>query len=356
MSENKNDNHVMISIFIPVYNGAKYLPETLDCVLSQTYSNLEVLCVDDSSTDDSGAILKTYAKRDSRIRVFTKPNEGSVPPSWNFVIPHLKGEFTLYMSQDDLLEHNSIELMVTKQKETGADTVMANEFLYYGPEKESWIPIGIPTLMNRIIDGKDALRLMIDYQIPGFALWKTEIIKNVGVFSETYNGDELAQRQWIAKSKKVAFSQGVFFYRCNNPQSITRSHQLHYESVLTDAMLLLFIEKELAGEDTLIGELGNDYFTRLYMLMIMYLQHRHEYSKSERKRIMPFFLKTYRILRNRESLTNWKFRLSKINYILMWLVVLLKTIQYSNKHEGTINRIEIKPIHTPRKYLNYAYS
>lgn len=344
---------MMISIFIPVYNGAKYLAETLDCVLGQTYPELEVLCVNDSSTDECGTILNAYAKKDSRIRVFNKPNGGSVPPSWNYVIPYLRGEFTLYMSQDDLLEPDSIELMVAKQKETGADTVMTDEYLYYGKQKESWIRIGIPSLMDCVIDGKDALRLMLDYQIPGFALWNTKIIKEIGVPTDTYNSDELAQRMWIARSKKVVFSRGIFLYRCDNYQSITRSSQRYYESVLTDAMLLIFVEKELKGEELLLEELANIYFHRLYILMIKYLQHRHQYFKSERKHIKSYLVKAYRILRTRESLPNWKFWLSSKNFTLMWAVTLFKKIQFSYRHEDIINSISLlnKPIQTPRKFL-----
>ena len=342
----------MISIFIPVYNGTKYLAKTLDSILCQTYSDIEVLCVDDSSTDNSYTILNEYAQKDSRIRVFQKINEGCVPPSWKFIIPHLRGEFTLYMSQDDLLEPDSIELMVNKQRETGADTVMANEFLYFeNLSKESWDPIGVPSLMNRVIDGKDALRLMIDYQIPGFALWNTQIIKEIGIFTETYNGDELAQRYWIAKSKKVAFSEGVFLYRCDNQQSITRKPQLNYETILTDAMLLLLVEKELVGEDLLIKELGDNYFTQLYLLMIKYLQHRHQYSKSERKHILPFFSKAYQILHTRASIPNWKYKLSKKSYSLMWVIVMFKKIKYSIRHKEKIESIEMKPIQTSRKYI-----
>ena len=343
----------MISIFIPVYNGERYLSQTLESVLGQSYPDLEVLCVDDSSTDGSLAILNSYAAKDSRMRVFTKANGGCVPPSWAFVIPQLRGEFTLYMSQDDLLEPDSIELMVAKQKETGADTVMASEYLYFENRQEnSRIPIGIPELLDQVIDGKDALRLMLDYQIPGFALWNTEVIKSIGISTETFNADELAQRQWIACSKRVAFSRGVFLYRCDNTQAITKHHiPLHYESILTDARLLLFVEDELSGENALLDEMANRYYKQLYKLMILFLQHKSQYSKAEQKHVKPFFRKAYRILRTRVSLPNWKFRLSKLSYPLMWLVVLFKKTQYAIRGVDIINDMDLEPIQTPRKYL-----
>ena len=68
----------LVTIFMPVYNGKKYLNETLTSIINQTYKNFEVLLVDDSSTDNSLFILKEFEKKDSRFKVFSKPNGGMV--------------------------------------------------------------------------------------------------------------------------------------------------------------------------------------------------------------------------------------------------------------------------------------
>ena len=65
-----------ISVIIPVYNTEKYLPVCLDSVLSQSFKDLEVICVNDGSTDHSAAILKQYAKKDKRVKVLTQRNKG----------------------------------------------------------------------------------------------------------------------------------------------------------------------------------------------------------------------------------------------------------------------------------------
>ena len=66
-----------ISVIIPVYNAAPYLPRCLDSILTQDYDNLEIICVNDGSTDDSGEVLAAYAKKDSRIRLFNEENGGA---------------------------------------------------------------------------------------------------------------------------------------------------------------------------------------------------------------------------------------------------------------------------------------
>ena len=81
--------NILITIFVPVFNGEKYLNETLISIQNQTYKNIEVLLVDDSSSDGSKTILDTFANFDNRFRVFEKENGGNVSVSWNFIKPEI---------------------------------------------------------------------------------------------------------------------------------------------------------------------------------------------------------------------------------------------------------------------------
>lgn len=90
------------SIIIPVYNVAPYLRECLDSVLAQTFTDWECLCVDDGSTDESGAILDEYAQKDPRFRVFHKKN-GGVSSARNLALDNVKGEWIGFLDGDDVL-------------------------------------------------------------------------------------------------------------------------------------------------------------------------------------------------------------------------------------------------------------
>jgi glycosyltransferase involved in cell wall biosynthesis len=116
---------------MPVYNGSKYLEKSIKSVLNQTYRNFELVCVDDSSIDTSYQILKDFAFKDSRIRVYKKSNGGTVPKSWNFVLPLLRGNSITYMSQDDLMSEDNLEKMLQRQNETNADCVLPDMVFYY---------------------------------------------------------------------------------------------------------------------------------------------------------------------------------------------------------------------------------
>lgn len=111
-----------VSVIIPVYNIEKYIKRCLDSVLNQTYSNLEVICVNDGSTDNSLEILKEYGRKDDRIKVFSKENKG-VSAARNLGIKEVTGEYITFIDGDDFVELNMIEDMVNIMKENSADIV-----------------------------------------------------------------------------------------------------------------------------------------------------------------------------------------------------------------------------------------
>lgn len=318
--------HPMVSIFIPVYNGEKYLAHTLDNVLSQIYREFEVLCVDDSSTDGSFNILQDYAARDSRIRVFRKPNGGDVPHSWTYVIPHIQGDFVLYMSQDDRLRPDTLNMLVQRQQETEADAVIPHEIHYSEgkPMEQLHHLKGIDGDTSQVIDGKEAFRLMIDYSISGRALWSSAIVKKIGMPADTYNADELAQREWALECNKVAFSDAEFLYCQDNPGAITKGLSPRtYDDTLTNALLYKTAANVFPLNTEWLHPLAGKYFHLLYLRMIQYLQQRGNYKTAERRHILSRFNNAYRILHHDIHTNKRRFRLSAAAMPLMWIVAYL---------------------------------
>lgn len=233
-----------VNIFIPVYNGEKYLAETVRSILSQTFTDFTALFVDDGSDDRSVEILQGFADIDSRVVVLEKPHEGSVPFAWNYIFPRLDAEWTLYMSHDDLLEASLLQSLVDKQAETGADAVIPScHFFSQHPGDDAYTEKNKANDMTGrslagCISGREAFGLMLDYSIPGFVLWRTSIIKEIGMPTESYNSDEGMQRIWVNECGKVAFSSDKFYYRLT-PGSITKGLKpYHYNSLLTNSRLL----------------------------------------------------------------------------------------------------------------------
>lgn len=120
-----------VSIAVPVFNSAKFLPECLDSLMNQTYQDIEILCVNDGSTDNSLEILHEYAKKDARIHVFSKGNEGKGAASArNMGLENATGEYIQFLDSDDFFELDMVEKLVRKGEAVKADVVIyrANRF------------------------------------------------------------------------------------------------------------------------------------------------------------------------------------------------------------------------------------
>ena len=106
----------LISIIIPVYNVEKYLRRCVDSVLGQTYDKLEIILVDDGSTDNSGRICDEYREKDQRIIVIHKEN-GGLSEARNFGIEKSSGEYISFVDSDDWIPEDSVAIMYYKMKE-----------------------------------------------------------------------------------------------------------------------------------------------------------------------------------------------------------------------------------------------
>lgn len=109
-----------VSIIIPVYNVEKYIVQCIDSVIHQTYKNLDIILIDDGSTDQSGKICDSYAEKDSRIRVFHQENSGAANAK-NRGLDHIQGDYFTFIDSDDFVEKDWIGRMVSALEEYNAD-------------------------------------------------------------------------------------------------------------------------------------------------------------------------------------------------------------------------------------------
>lgn len=115
----------IVSVVIPVYNVEKYIENSTECLMQQTYSNLEIILVDDGSKDNSGKICDNIAKNDSRIKVIHKQN-GGVSSARNEGLKLVTGKYLYFMDSDDWIEKDFIEKMVMKIEQYKLDICICN--------------------------------------------------------------------------------------------------------------------------------------------------------------------------------------------------------------------------------------
>lgn len=140
-------NNPKISLILPCYNVAKYLPKCLDSIINQTYKNLEIICVNDGSPDNCLEILENYKMKDNRIVIISQKNQG-LSSARNIGIKCAKGEFIMFVDSDDWIEIDCCEKAINEALENNADLVIWNYIRQY-PNNP----------MPRLILGKEKLVL-----------------------------------------------------------------------------------------------------------------------------------------------------------------------------------------------------
>ena len=126
-----NKENIKISVIIPVYNVEKYLSRCLDSIILQTYENLEIICVNDGSTDNSAKILADYAQKDKRIRIITQENKG-LSGARNSGVAVMSGDYFTFIDSDDWLQLGTYQKFINvlqKEKQT-IDIFVFNGFQY----------------------------------------------------------------------------------------------------------------------------------------------------------------------------------------------------------------------------------
>ena len=123
--------NIKVSVIIPVYNVEQYLEKCLDSVCGQTLKDIETICVNDCSADNSLAVLKDYAKNDNRVKLIDFKENKGVSAARNEGIRNAQGEYIGFVDSDDWIDLNFYEKLYNKAIETDADIVKGNLINYY---------------------------------------------------------------------------------------------------------------------------------------------------------------------------------------------------------------------------------
>jgi len=229
-----------ISVVIPVYNVEQYLRQCLDSVVNQTMREIQIICVNDGSPDNSLAILREYADRDSRIEIIDKPN-GGLSSARNAAYPLLTGKYTLFVDSDDWIDLDLCEKTHQKAEKTGAEMTA----FFYQEEGGRAAHIMFRTITPEDKTTVEEKLPVLNYPVAWGKLWRTDFLLDKKLYfpDGLVFEDNLFNWKAVTLADKISVVPERFYhYRCN-PDSITQKqgdHVLHVIPIYNKILEHLF--------------------------------------------------------------------------------------------------------------------
>lgn len=226
-----------ISILVPVYNVEKYLRKCLDSILAQTFTDFEVICMDDGSTDGSGKILDEYALADERIRVIHKENSG-YGKTMNAALQLAGGRYIGIVESDDMIEKDMYRILYDELISNNLD-IVKSDFYFVWDNKDKTIRKQYFSLTdkrgmyNRVINPNEELEAYFVQKFTWNALYKKELILQNNIqYSETPGASFQDNGFWFQTfywAKRIMFlDKPLYYYRQDNMNASSHSRQKVY--------------------------------------------------------------------------------------------------------------------------------
>lgn len=226
MLENPVEYKPLVSVLMTAYNREKYIAEAIESVLASTYTNFELIISDDRSTDNTVAIAKAYAQKDSRIKVFVNQSNLKQFQNRNLSLTYAKGEYVFFVDSDDTITSCAIEKLVEAMQ-----TFPSAQFAMYCETPVEGAPF--------LLDGKKAIRdhffsapmLVIG---PGGTFSKAGFIKNIGGYPLSYGaaGDLFFNLNACCHSDVVMLPFKFLNYRVHGAQELNNPFAYIYNNYL----------------------------------------------------------------------------------------------------------------------------
>lgn len=268
-----------VSVIVPVYNAGPYLTQCIDSILNQTYHNIELILVNDGSTDGSATICESYRQVDQRVRLINKKlGGGGVGAARNSALPLITGEFVLFVDNDDWLEPNHVEVLYKALKETDSDISIVNftqfmeersSYAFHVTEKDYFQEVFTPQeWFSREYNGRFAFSQC--FTVPWCKLYKASIFENISYPEDEKVEDDYTTWKLYLMADRIVFTNLALYYHRKRETSITKTVDSTY----------VFPLKSIEERVTILSLIGFDISEELRAYRWRLNLHRESYLAS----------------------------------------------------------------------------
>lgn len=219
----------VVSLLVPIYNVERYLRECLDSACSQTLEDIEIICLNDGSTDSSPDIIREYMARDSRVRMVDKPNSG-YGASMNRGLAEARGRYIGILESDDFFEPDALELLVNAAEAHDAQVAKANFWFYWSvpKEKNELFEVVPKKAAGRPVNPSKEPEIFFAKPSIWSAVYRRDFLSEYGIdFLETpgasFQDSAFNFKVWACADRVVFLNEPVLHYRQDNESSSVNS-------------------------------------------------------------------------------------------------------------------------------------
>ena len=223
------NSRVKVSVLVPIYNVEVFLPECLDSLVGQTLKEIEIICINDGSTDASLKIIKKYAKNDKRIIIIDKKNSG-YGDSMNIGLTKAVGEYVGIVESDDYIDLDAFEKMYKLAKKYDLDVVKSNFYEYVTRKKRdiSKSNMFLPDEENIVLNTREHRHVFYEQPSIWSAIYRREFLNNNDVNflpspGASYQDAGFNFKVWAAAKRVMMINRAFLHYRQDNPNSSVKS-------------------------------------------------------------------------------------------------------------------------------------
>lgn len=241
---------VKFSVLVAVYNAAPYLRACLDSILHQSVDDLQILCVDDASTDDSAQILSEYATRDERVEVIRLDQNQGQAAARNVALSRAKGEWVLMVDADDLLGEDALEEMERTMKRFPSADCIVLQLVRFGAAQATEREDG--AMPNTTFTGEEACKAAINWALNGLYAGRRDLYQRMpfDASSRVYSDDNTSRIHYLL-SRQVAVSAGEYLYRQHEASATHRFDLRRLDFLAANRSLRSLLERYQANTDIL---------------------------------------------------------------------------------------------------------
>ncbi len=268
-----------VTVLVAVWNTADYLPQCLDSLMHQTLRDIQVVCVDDASTDGSLDVLRRYEALDDRIEVIALSRNQGQAHARNVGLRQAKGAYICFLDSDDWMADDCLERAVevfSAHQQTGC--VLFHTLYYYGPTRQDEFPM--PAF--DVLSGRDAFVASLTWQIHGVYMARADIHRRYPYDESTHAfGDDNTTRLHYLASAEVRSCPGTYYYR---QRAMSVSHQFslrRFDYLLAN----LSMKRQLDGlhvEEEVLNLYENHRWLNVVDMYMLWFKHGHQLAADDR--------------------------------------------------------------------------